>query len=124
MPRPIRVETAPLVLGILLALAVLGEIVEFAAGSAAANRAGGSRHGAVGRAWGHAGRDRGCRGQMPVPIIGSAVAAVLGGAFGALAGAITFEFHGGRDLAASWHVGHAAFWGRLFGTLSKAALGT
>jgi hypothetical protein len=26
-------------------------------------------------------------------------------------------------LVASWRVGHAAFWGRLFGTLSKAAIG-
>jgi hypothetical protein len=60
---------------------------------------------------------------LPVPIIGSAVAAVLGGAVGALIGATTLEFHGGRDLAASWRVGHAAFWGRLFGTLSKAVIG-
>ncbi len=123
-PADSRLEAAPLVLGILLALAVLGEIVEFAAGSAAANRAGGSRRGAVGAILGAMlGAIVGAAVGLPVPIIGSAVAAVLGGAFGALAGAITFEFHGGRDLAASWRVGHAAFWGRLFGTLSKAALG-
>ena len=57
------------------------EIVEFAAGSAAANRAGGTRRGAVGAILGAMlGAIVGATIGLPVPIIGSAVAAVLGGA--------------------------------------------
>jgi hypothetical protein len=123
-PAESRLETAPIILGALLALAVGGEAVEFAAGSAAANRAGGTRRGAVGALGGAMlGAMAGAMVGLPVPIIGSAVAAILGGAVGAMAGALALEFHGGRGLVASWRVGHAAFWGRLFGTLSKAAIG-
>ncbi len=123
-PEGLRVQTAPMVLGVLAALAAAGELAEFAAGSAAANRAGGTRRGAVGAIAGAMlGAVAGATIGLPLPIIGSAVAAVLGGAVGALAGALVLEFHGGRDLAASWRIGHAAFWGRLLGTLSKAAIG-
>ncbi|HVU85924.1 MAG TPA: DUF456 domain-containing protein [Pirellulales bacterium] len=124
VPEGLRVQMAPAVLGVLVALALLGEIVEFATGSAAAHRAGGTRRGAVGAIVGALfGAVAGAMIGLPVPLIGSAVAAVLGGAFGALTGAMALEFHGGRDLAASWRIGHAAFWGRLLGTLSKAVIG-
>ena len=79
-PDSLSVQTAPAVLAVLLALAVGGEIVEFAAGSAAANRAGGTRRGAVGTILGAMlGAIAGATIGLPVPIIGSAVAAVLGG---------------------------------------------
>jgi len=123
-PAGNRLETGPVILGLLLLLAIAGETVEFVAGSAAAKGAGATRRGTVGALGGaFAGAILGAMVGLPLPIIGSAVAAVLGGAVGALVGALALEFHGGRDLAASWRVGHAAFWGRLFGTLSKAALG-
>ncbi|HEY1599658.1 MAG TPA: DUF456 family protein [Pirellulales bacterium] len=111
-------------LAVLLALALAGEVVEFAAGSAAATRAGGSRRGALGALAGaFVGAIAGAVVGLPVPVIGSAMAAVLGGATGATVGAMLGELHLGRSLDASWRVGHAAFWGRLLGTLSKATLG-
>jgi uncharacterized protein len=111
-------------LAVLLALAVAGEVVEFVAGSAAATHAGGSRRGALGALAGaFVGAIAGAVVGLPVPVIGSAIAAVLGGAAGATVGAMLGELHLGRSLDASWRVGHAAFWGRLLGTLSKATLG-
>ena len=123
-PDESRFAIAPANLAVLVGLAIAGEVVEFAAGSAAATRAGGSRRGALGALAGaFVGAIAGAMVGLPVPVIGSAIAAVLGGAAGATAGAMLGELHLGRSLDASWRVGHAAFWGRLLGTLSKATLG-
>jgi uncharacterized protein YqgC (DUF456 family) len=123
-PADSRLAISPAVWIVLLLLATAGEALELAAGSTAANRVGGTRRGAVGAIIGaFLGAIAGAAVGLPIPVIGSAIAAILGGAAGALAGALVGELHGGRDLAASLRVGHAAFWGRLVGTLSKAALG-
>ncbi|MCH2221260.1 MAG: hypothetical protein MK097_13210, partial [Dechloromonas sp.] len=57
---------------------------------------------------------------IPIPVVGSAIAAVLGGACGALAGAAFAEHTLGEAAGHSMRVGHAAFWGRLLGTGFKS----
>jgi len=105
-------------------LAVAGEVVEFLAGALGATRAGGSRRGAVMALGGSlAGGVFGMFAALPIPLVGPLVGAVLFGALGALAGAVLGEQWKGKDLDESLRVGHAAFWGRLLGTLGKALVG-
>jgi hypothetical protein len=59
---------------------------------------------------------------VPIPVIGSVVAAVLFAGLGAMAGAILGEVSAGQRLDTSWQIGKAAFWGRLAGTLGKMLL--
>ena len=60
---------------------------------------------------------------LPIPFIGSAIAAVLFASLGAMAGAVMGENSQGRDVNHSWRIGKAAFLSRLFGTLGKTAIG-
>ncbi len=104
--------------------ALLGELIEFAAGALGAKRAGASRratlYAVVGSIVGALG---GALIGIPVPIIGPILAAVLFGGFGAAAGAIYGEWSDGRPWRESWAIGHAAFWGRTAGVLGKVAAG-
>jgi uncharacterized protein YqgC (DUF456 family) len=108
----------------LLVLAALGELVEFAAGAVGAAKAGGSRRGAalalVGSLMGGL---FGLFVALPVPLVGPIIGALLFGGLGALGGAVLGEQWKGRDLDESLRIGHAAFWGRLFGTLGKVLAG-
>jgi uncharacterized protein YqgC (DUF456 family) len=105
---------------LLLALAVLGEIVEFAAGAMGVSTAGGSRRGALLAIVGSlVGGIVGLFVGLPIPIVGSLVSAVLFGGLGALAGAMLGETWKGRDFDSSLEVGKAAFVGRLLGTVAK-----
>jgi len=123
-PSDGRLAIAPVIVGALGLLAAAGEVIEFAAGAVTTRRAGASRRGAVGAILGAlVGAVAGAMIGLPIPLVGSAVAAVLFGGGGALVGAMALEWHGGTELAASWRIGQAAFWGRLLGTLSKAAIG-
>ena len=123
-PADSRLAMAPASLGVLVLLAVAGEVVEFAAGSVATRRVGGTRRGAVLAIVGaFVGAIAGAMVGLPIPLIGSVIAAVICGGVGAMIGAMIGESHAGKDLAASWRVGQAAFWGRLLGTLSKTAIG-
>ncbi len=108
---------------ILVGLAIVGEIIEFAAGAMGAKRAGGSRRGAVLAIFGSmVGAIVGGLVGLPIPVIGSVVAAILFAALGALVGAMLGEKWKGRDLAQALEVGQGAFWGRLFGTLAKTTI--
>jgi uncharacterized protein YqgC (DUF456 family) len=60
---------------------------------------------------------------VPVPVIGSLLAALLFGGLGALVGAVVGETLRGQSAGASLRIGHAAFWGRLVGTLAKVLIG-
>ena len=60
---------------------------------------------------------------LPVPIIGSAIAAVFGGSIGAFAGALAGESWKGRSLEHGIAIGQAAFMGRILGTAGKLAVG-
>ena len=61
---------------------------------------------------------------LPVPVLGSAVASIAGGALGALAGAAFAEHTRGESPSQSLRVGCAAFWGRLLGTGVKTIVAT
>ncbi len=113
----------PVVAG-LLALAALGEVLELALGAAQAARAGGTRRTAVLALLGSlAGGILGLFVGLPIPLVGPFVAALLMAGLGAMAGAILGETAAGRDLAHSFRVGRAAFFGRLLGTLGKVLIG-
>jgi hypothetical protein len=108
----------------LFGLALVGEILELAAGMLGAARAGASRRGAaMALAGSLAGGLVGLFVGLPIPLVGSLVAAVLFASLGAMAGAVLGEQWKGRDLIETWQVGKGAFLGRLAGTLAKAAIG-
>jgi len=109
---------------LLLVLAALGELVESLAGVLGAATVGGTRRGAaLALAGSIVGGFVGLFVGIPIPVVGSLIAAVLFAGLGALAGAMLGERWAGRSLKASWHVGKAAFGGRVVGTLVKAMIG-
>jgi uncharacterized protein YqgC (DUF456 family) len=110
----------------LLLLAGIGEAVEFLASALGASQAGGSRRGAVLSMIGSVvgafvGLFAGVA--IPVPLLGPVVGALVCASVGALVGAVLGEQWKGQDLDQSMRVGHAAFWGRLVGTVGKILLG-
>lgn len=105
-------------------LAVVGELLEFAAGAWGAKRAGGSRRAAALALLGSvAGGIVGAIVGLPIPIVGPILAAVLFAGAGALAGAFAGELWKGRTVEEGWVVGRAAFHGRLLGILAKLGVG-
>lgn len=112
------------VVGVLLLLALLGEIVEFAAGAAGAARRGGSRRAAVLALLGAiVGSIAGALVLAPLPFLGPLIGAVGGGAVGAFCGAWLGETWKGKSSAETFDVSRAALTGRLLGTVGKLALG-
>ena len=110
--------------GILIALAVVGEIIEAVTGAAGAAKQGGSRRSVILSVAGAiVGSLGGAIIGLPVPIIGSAIAAVFGGSIGAFAGALAGESWKGRSLEHGIAIGQAAFMGRILGTAGKLAVG-
>jgi hypothetical protein len=107
------------VLIVILALAAVGEILEFLAGALGTKVAGGTRGGAVGALLG--GIVGGIVGTIliPIPLVGTVVGACLG----AFAGAVIAEAHGGMEFKLSLRSGAGAGVGRLAGTVTKLALG-
>jgi uncharacterized protein YqgC (DUF456 family) len=97
-------------------------VIEFLAGALGASKAGASKRGTalalVGSLIG------GLAGIfVPVPIVGQIVGPIVCAGLGALVGAVLGEQWKGRDLEQSLNIGHAAFWGRLIGTLGKILVG-
>lgn len=111
-------------IGVLAALAVIGEIIEFAASALGAKKQGASRRAAVLSIIGAMlGSIAGATAGLPVPILGPVIGAVLGGAGGAFAGAYVGENWKGRTHQESFSVGRGAFAGRLWGMIGKIAVG-
>lgn len=109
----------------LVILAIIGEIVEFAASAAGVKRAGGSKRGAVLAIVGSlCGALLGLVVGVPIPIIGSLIGAIVFGGLGAMAGAFIGEQWKHGQVGQSWNVGRAAFWGRLLGTVGKLGVAT
>ncbi|MFN7876910.1 MAG: DUF456 family protein [Pirellula sp.] len=116
--------TLPIWIGMLLVAAV-GEILEFAASSIGVNKLGGSKKGAMLAVVGSiVGAVAGIILGVPIPIVGSLVAAVVFGCFGAFGGAILGERWDGKEWEEAIKIGWGAFWGRLFGTVLKTLCGT
>ena len=110
--------------GFLCLFAVLAEAIEFLASTAGAAKHQASRRALALSVLGSiVGSIVGAIVGVPVPFIGSAIGALLGGAIGAAAGAAIGEDWKSRDLDKSIRVGAAAFWGRIFGTAGKLAIG-
>ena len=113
---------APVIAAFVLAL--LGEIFEFIAGALGAQKAGASRKSTMLAVVGSmCGAILGAIIGIPVPIIGPVLAAILFGGLGATMGAMFGEWTDGRSWRESWPIGHAAFWGRTFGTIGKVTAG-
>jgi uncharacterized protein YqgC (DUF456 family) len=110
--------------GMVAALAIAGEIAELAASAAGVKKHGGSWFGAILALVGSmVGAITGVFVGIPVPVIGSLLAALLFSGLGALVGAVVGETLRGQSAEASLRIGHAAFWGRLAGTLAKVLIG-
>src|SRR4051812_2206618 len=105
--------------GILAALAMIGEISEFAAGSAGAKKAGATKRAMIGAVVGGMIGGIFLTALIPIPIVGTIIGVCLGAALGA--GIIELMIH--RDIAHSVRVGSGAFKGRLMGILSKLVIG-
>src|SRR4051812_40676587 len=111
-------------IAMLAGLAVLGEIVEFAAGAAGAVKQGASKRGvALAMIGALVGSLLGIAIGLPVPILGSFVMALVGGAAGAFFGAYVGEAWKGRPHEARIAAGRGAFTGRIWGTVGKLAVG-
>lgn len=124
LPADVEPRLSWLVVGVLLGLAVLGEIVEFAAGAAGAAQQGGSRRGMVlSVAGAFVGSLGGAALASPIPVIGPLVGALVGGAVGAFAGAYQGEAGSLRPHSERIAIGKGALIGRLLGTAGKLIIG-
>ena len=111
-------------IGVLVALAVLGELIEFVAGAAMAGKRGASRRAmALAVVGTMAGSILGAVFTIPIPIIGPIVGALAGGAGGAFCGAWMGELWKGKSVEERVHVGTGALLGRLLGTSGKLLVG-
>jgi uncharacterized protein len=105
-------------------LALVGEVIELAAGAAGAKRSGASRRAMLLALVGTMiGSVMGALVTVPIPIIGPIIGAVGGGALGAFAGAYVGETALGRSTEQSLAAGKGALIGRLLGTAGKLLIG-
>ena len=111
----------------ILTAALLGELLEFAAGAWGASRVGGSKRGTVLAICGSVAgaiAGLGFGNLIPIPLLGPVIASLLLGASGAFGGAILGERWAGKDWEQSIEVGTGAFRGKLLGTVGKAICGS
>lgn len=123
-PSDGRMSAGLAALVVAFCLAILGEVVELIAGAMGAKRAGASRRSTFFALIGSTvGAITGAVVGVPIPAVGSIIAAVLFGGIGACLGAMYGEWTDGKPWKDSWAVGHAAFWGRTFGLFGKLSIG-
>ena len=126
-PESYRSHLSLISVAVIGGVAIVGEVLEFAASALGASRMGGSKRGTVLAIFGSIGGavfGLFSGALIPIPIIGSLIASLLFGAGGAFIGAVAGERWAGKDWDASLQIGNAAFWGRLLGTVGKAVCGT
>ncbi len=120
VPDHWRVDVSWLTVGVVVLVAIAGELLEWLTVAVGTARAGGSRRAAFLALCGSiVGGVAGAVVGLPIPLVGPVLAVVLLAACGAMCGAMVGEFWKGRAAEVSWQVGQAAFWGRLLGTLAK-----
>ncbi|MEK6677333.1 MAG: DUF456 domain-containing protein [Planctomycetota bacterium] len=112
-------EVGALLIAILAALAIIGELLETLLSAAVARRAGASRHAMIGGMIGSLVGLILFSCLIPIPIIGSFLGALLGCFLGAVIG----ENWKKRRLNQSAKVGMAAAWGFLLGAGAKTMIG-
>ncbi len=124
MPDEQRFDVRWLTVGIVLGLAVIGEVLELATGVAFAKKQGASRR-AVWLALfgGIAGALFGAGGGSIVPVLGTLIGILSGGAGGAFLGAYLGETWKGRSEQQAVAVGTAVAIGRTLGVLGKMVVG-
>lgn len=111
-------------IGILTALAIAGELIEFVAGAAMAGKRGASRRAMALAVLGTmVGSILGALFTIPIPILGPIIGALVGGAGGAFGGAWLGELWKGKTIEERVHVGTGAMLGRLLGTSGKLIVG-
>lgn len=111
---------------VFVALAGIGELVEFAASVLGTKHAGGSRRAATCSVVGSiAGGILGGFVGLPIaiPLVGMIIGSILFACLGAMIGATLGEKSQGSEMDKSLKVGGAAFAGRFVGTVSKIAFG-
>lgn len=119
-PAGERLSIGWLAVVLVLVLAIFGELIEAAASALGVTRVGGSRRGALLAMTGSmCGGVVGAFVGLPIPLVGPLIGILLFAGLGALVGAMIGERWKGQDWTTSLNVGHAAFWGRLVGTLGK-----
>lgn len=109
----------------LTVLAILGEVLEFAAGAAGAAKQGASRRSVALALVGAAGGS--IAGAIVlgifIPLVGAFLGALVGGAGGAFAGAYLGESWKGREGEQRLNISKGALVGRLLGTVGKLIVG-
>ncbi len=116
-----------IVVMVLFAMAILGELIEFGASVFGTRKLGGTKRGATLAVVGSmVGATLGAIFGIPfpIPLVGVLIGSVLFAATGALIGATIGERWVGKPIKESARIGGAAFAGRLLGTLGKLALGS
>jgi uncharacterized protein YqgC (DUF456 family) len=110
---------------VLVGLAVLGELMEFAAGATGAAKQGASRRAILLSLVGSCGLSLlgAVLAAGLIPIVGALVGALLGGAAGAWGGAYLGEMWKGRSQPERLAAGKGALVGRVLGTFSKLLVG-
>ncbi|MEM8912173.1 MAG: DUF456 domain-containing protein [Planctomycetota bacterium] len=123
-PQDGAISISTATVGWAFAVALLGELLEFAAGAVGTKRAGASRRATLMAIVGSmVGAIAGGIVGIPIPVVGPMLAALLFGGFGATLGAIFAEWQDGRPWRENWRIGRAAFWGRTAGTVGKMIAG-
>jgi uncharacterized protein len=102
------------IFALVLAVAIVAEVVEFAIGGRYARKYGGSRRAAWGAILGGL---VGAFAGLPIPVIGSVVGAFLG----AFVGAAALELTKNSEMRGALRVGWGAFIGRIVAVAMKAA---
>ena len=124
MPNRSPYDFGLIVIGLVLLLAIIGEILEFFTGAIITKKAGGTKRGMWFSIIGSIiGSLAGIFLGIPIPIIGSLIAALLFSGAGALLGAYYGEKVEGKSSKEAWKVGVSSFTGRILGSLFKIICG-
>ena len=112
---------------VLLVMAVMGEVIEFAASVFGTKKMGGSSRGATLSVFGSIigaimGAVMGI--PIPIPVVGILIGSILFAGIGAMLGAMIGEYWVGSTTKQTMKIGGAAFFGRMLGTVGKITIGS